>query len=87
MTAASHPHLAPVTVCADGVELTRPDGYDAFPHLAGTPAHSVAHAYAAIRDDLTQGTTSAPDFAHAVKRHRLLDAIQRSAATGQRVRP
>ena len=88
VTAASHPHLAPVTVRA-GVagELTLPDGYDAFPHLAGTPAHSVAHAYAAIRDDLAQGTTSAPDFAHAVKRHRLLDAIQRSAATGQRVRP
>jgi predicted dehydrogenase len=87
VSAASHPHLVPVTVRAGDAELTLPDGYDAFPHLAGTPAHSIAHAYAAIRDDLSQGTTSAPDFAHAVQRHRLLDAIQRSAATGQRVRP
>ncbi|MFF7470398.1 hypothetical protein [Streptomyces sp. NPDC008092] len=41
-------------------------------------------AYAAIRHDLIHGTALAPDFAHAVRRHRLLDAIQRSAATGQR---
>ena len=62
-----------------------PDTYDAFPDLAGELIHALAHAYAAIRDDLVHGTAVAPDFAHAVKRHRLLDAIARSAATGQRV--
>lgn len=66
-------------------ELTLPNGYDLYPDLAGTPAHTVAHAYAALRTDLVHGTTVAPDFAHAVKRHRLLDAIARSAATGRRV--
>ncbi|MDA0172571.1 Gfo/Idh/MocA family oxidoreductase [Solirubrobacter taibaiensis] len=86
ISAPSHPGLAPVTVRGAG-ELTLPGAYDAFPQLAGTPVHALAHAYAAIRDDLTRGTTVVPDFAHAVKRHRLLDAIQRSAATGQRVRP
>ena len=49
--------------------------------------HTLVHAYAAIRDDLVTRTAVAPDFTHAVKCHRLLDAIQRSAATGQRVRP
>ena len=43
-------------------------------------------SYAAIRDDLAHGTAVAPGFGHAVKRHRLLDAITRSAATGRRVR-
>jgi predicted dehydrogenase len=46
--------------------------------------HTLVHAYAAIRDDLVHGTAVAPDFTHAVKRHRLLDAIVRSAATGPR---
>ena len=76
-----------MTVRGGAGELTMPTSYDAFPHLAGTPVHALAHAYAAIRDDLIHGTTVVPDFGHAVKRHRLLDAIQRSAAAGQRVRP
>lgn len=66
-------------------ELTLPSGYDAYPALAGTHIHTLAHAYAAIRDDLVHGTSLAPDFTHAVRRHRLLDAIGRSAATGQRI--
>jgi predicted dehydrogenase len=90
VTAPTHPHIAPVRVRgAHGgarlAELTLPDGCDDYPHLAGTPIHSLAHAYAAIRDDLIHGTAVAPDFAHGVKRHRLLDAINRSATTGQRV--
>ncbi|TQS27823.1 Gfo/Idh/MocA family protein [Microbispora sp. KK1-11] len=90
VAAAGYPHLGPVTVRgshgrARPSELTLPDGYDDYPHLAGTPIHSLAHAYAAIRDDLTHGTATAPDFAHAVERHRLLDAIGRSATEGRRI--
>ncbi|GAB7037311.1 MULTISPECIES: Gfo/Idh/MocA family protein [Catenuloplanes] len=90
ITAPNHPHLSPVTVRgarghARPAVLTLPDGYDAYPHLAGTPIHTLTHAYAAIRDDLRMGTATAPDFAHAVTRHRLLDAIVRSAADGRRI--
>jgi predicted dehydrogenase len=52
---------------------------------SGSPVRALVHAYTAIRDDLLHGTTVVPDFAHAVRRHRLLDAIQRSAATGRRI--
>ena len=91
-TAPDHPHIAPVTLRgARGAEplaeLAMPDRYDDAPHLAGTPAHAVRHAYAALRDDLRDGTRHVPDVAHAVRRHELLDAIQRSAASGRRVRP
>jgi len=90
VTAPTHPHIARVSVRgARGSEaltaLTLPDRYDADPGSAGTPQHALAHAYAAIRDDLVHGTSVAPDFTHAVQRHRLLDAITRSAATGRRV--
>ncbi|GAA3924214.1 Gfo/Idh/MocA family protein [Actinoplanes auranticolor] len=89
ITAAEFPHLGPVTVYGTRgrgrpAELTMPGGYDNYPGLAGTVVHTLAHAYAAIRDDLIRGTAVAPDFSHAVKRHRLLDAIVRAAATGRR---
>lgn len=89
-TAADHPHIAPVTVRgARGgrplAELTLPAGYDAFPGLAGSPIHTLAHAYAGIREELLGGTGFVPGFAHAVRRHRLLDAITDSAATGRRI--
>jgi len=90
VTAPSHPNVNPVTVrgsrgTAPLAELPLPAGADAFPQLAHERIHALAHAYAAIRDDLVDGTASAPDFAHAVRRHRVLDAITRSAATGRRV--
>jgi predicted dehydrogenase len=91
VSAPNHPHIAPITVLgARGddplAELTLPARYDDQAPAAGTPRHALTHAYAAIRSDLVHGTSRAPDFAHAVQRHRLLDAIQRSAATGRRVR-
>jgi predicted dehydrogenase len=49
---------------------------------AATPAgmgFNVAQMYARYRDGLPL-----PDFAEAVRRHRLLDAITRAAASGQR---
>jgi predicted dehydrogenase len=58
-------------------------------HLApaGTPADArlpVAQLYATIAADLRDGTRKAPDFAAALKRHELLEAIERAAETGVR---
>lgn len=48
-------------------------------------AENVAQAYALLATDLRDGTSNCPTFDDAVKRHRLLDAIERSAASGMRV--
>lgn len=52
--------------------------------LAG-PAVNVAQLYARIAEHLGGGARDYPDFADAVVRHRLLAAIERSAAEGRRV--
>ena len=89
-SAANHPHIAPTTVSgARGSQrlgvLPVPTEHDAFPHLAGSHLHALAHAYAGVRDELRGGTPTVPDFAHAARRHRLLDAISESSTTGRRV--
>jgi predicted dehydrogenase len=66
-------------------ELAIPPAYDLVPALAGQPGHAVAHAYTHILADLTEGTETTPDFAHALRRHRMLDRIQQAAASGTRV--
>ncbi|MFZ3569773.1 Gfo/Idh/MocA family protein [Streptomyces sp. BH097] len=48
--------------------------------LRGTDAYNVGAAYAQLRRDLAEGTSVVPDFAHAVRHHRLLDRIERAAA-------
>jgi predicted dehydrogenase len=67
-------------------ELTVPDRYTVVPE--GTPtggARNVAQAYAGIADAF-EGTPSAvPGFDLAVTRHRLIDAIERSAREGRAV--
>jgi predicted dehydrogenase len=63
-------------------ELPVPSSYASLPGLdaSGTQMwHPVALAYEQIRADLTAGTHHAPDFAHAARRHRLLDRIERAA--------
>jgi len=50
------------------------------------PPRNVAHGYARLADAMRGGTAFDPDFAAAVEAHRLLDAIERSAATGASVR-
>jgi predicted dehydrogenase len=55
----------------------------------GTPAgapRNVAQAYARLARAMAEGERFEPDFAHAVKRHRLLAAIERSAAERRAVR-
>jgi predicted dehydrogenase len=64
-------------------ELAVPSRYERVPAFAGRQhemAYNLAHAYEQLYRDLREGTALTPDFAHAVRRHRLLDDIQRSAA-------
>jgi len=51
------------------------------PHGPGT---NVAQAYARFARDYREGTHLCPTFDDAVTRHRMLDAIEKAAATGQR---
>jgi predicted dehydrogenase len=55
----------------------------------GTPAGSprnVAQAYARLARAIAAGERFEPDFAHAVRRHALLQAIERASAEGRAVR-
>jgi predicted dehydrogenase len=54
--------------------------------LEGTPAYNVGRAYAAFAADIDNGTHTVPDFAGAVARHEVIAAIDRSAASGKRVK-
>ena len=47
-------------------------------------AVNVAGIYAALRDDISQGTSTAPDFHHAVRLARLIDDVMVSSQTGIR---
>jgi predicted dehydrogenase len=67
----------PAASTEESPELTR---------LDGTPAYNVGRAYAAFAADIDNGTHTVPDFADAVRRHEVIDAIQRSAASGERVK-
>ncbi|GAA2783818.1 Gfo/Idh/MocA family oxidoreductase [Saccharopolyspora taberi] len=61
-------------------ELAVPASYQLVPQVEPTKmAYTVAHAYAQIRDDIVNGTSEVPDFAHAVHRHRLLERIRQAA--------
>jgi predicted dehydrogenase len=92
--ASGHLQLGQVTIHgargkkAELAELPVPARYDAnVPALAtarDTMAYTVAHAYAHLRADLTEGTHTVPDFTHAVRHHRLLDHVQQAAITGER---
>jgi predicted dehydrogenase len=48
------------------------------------PGTNVAQAYARFARDYREGTHFCPTFEDAVTRHRMLDAIETAAATGQR---
>jgi len=55
----------------------------------GTPAgppRNVAQAYARLAHAVATDAPHAPDFAHAVKRHKLIEALERSSAEGKAVR-
>jgi predicted dehydrogenase len=59
---------------------------------AGSPelpesAMNVAQVYAALRDDIINGTDTAPNFSHAVELSHLIDDLLTSAAQGRTVAP
>lgn len=47
-------------------------------------ARNVAEAYARLAADLKEGTRLCPTFEDAVIRHRMLDAVEKAAGTGER---
>jgi len=93
---AALPEIFPLTVAgAQGrsalAELAVPSAltqkWPTLTSLDGAPAFNVARAYAAFAADITSGTHTVPDFSDAVRRHEVIAAIERSAASGKRVRP
>jgi predicted dehydrogenase len=60
--------------------------WPALTRLDGAPAFNVGRAYAAFAEDIDNGTHTVPDFADAVRRHEVIAAIERSAASGERVK-
>src|SRR6266545_6491268 len=92
---ASYPEILPLTVFgAHGrnqlAELSVPAAlmkeWPALTSLEGAPAFNVGRAYAAFAADNDNGTRTVPDFADAVRRHEVIAAIERSAASGERVK-
>ncbi len=53
----------------------------------GGPPRNVGQAYARFAAALSAGQPFVPDFAHAVKRHKLIAAIEQSSASGTSVHP
>ncbi|MFA7586482.1 MAG: hypothetical protein WCY11_09880, partial [Novosphingobium sp.] len=63
--------------------LDVPDRYRWVPAGIEGAGLNVAQVYARFADDLRNGTCTAPDFAEAVVRHRMIAAIEAAAASGQ----
>ena len=92
---AALPEIFPLTVAGarDGgepAELAVPAAltqkWPALTRLEGAPAFNVGRAYAAFAADVENGSHTVPDFADAVRRHEVIAAIERSAASGERVK-
>lgn len=69
---------APAALAPPSEYLVAPEG------TPPGPPRNVAHAYARMADALEAGEPFDPDFDLAVRRHRLLAAIERSSETGIR---
>src|SRR6184192_2134986 len=92
---AAQPQIYPLTVAgAHGrnkpAELAVPTAltqkWPALTSLQAEPAYNVGRAYAAFAADIENGTHTVPDFADAVRRHEVIAAVERSAASGKRVK-
>src|SRR5438132_3325752 len=90
---AAYPEIVPLTVAGahgrgEPAELAVPAAltrkWPALTSLEGAPAYNVGRAYAAFAADIENGTHTVPDFADAVRRHEVIAAIERSAASGER---
>jgi predicted dehydrogenase len=91
----AQPQIFPLTVAGahgrnEAAQLAVPAAltqkWPALTSLEGTPAYNVGRAYAGFAADIDNGTHTVPDFADAVRRHQVIAAIQRSAASGERVK-
>ncbi len=92
---AALPEIYPLTVAgAHGrnepavlpVPVTLTQKWPSLTSLDGAPAFNVGRAYAAFAADIDNGTRTVPDFADGVRRHEVIAAIERSAASGERVK-
>jgi predicted dehydrogenase len=92
---AAVPGIYPLTVAGahgrnEPAELAVPAAltqrWPALTSLEGAPAYNVGRAYAGFAADIDNRTHTVPDFADAVRRHQVIAAIQRSAASGERVK-
>ncbi len=92
---AAYPGIYPLTIAGahgqdEPTELAVPAAltqkWPALTSLAGTPAYNVGRTYAAFAADIGNGTHTVPDFADAVRRHEVIAAIERAAASGERVK-
>lgn len=87
---AGHAQMFPLTLLGARGEdkmlapLAVPEKYRWAPEVPPF-AENVAQAYARLADDLRDGTSTCPTFDDAVRRHKLIDAIERSAASGTRI--
>lgn len=88
---AGHAQMFPMTISGGRGEdqavqpLTVPAKYRWTPEISDY-AQNVAQAYALLAGDIRNGTHDCPTFDDAVVRHRLLDAIEASSASGERRR-
>ncbi|TMK86851.1 MAG: Gfo/Idh/MocA family oxidoreductase, partial [Actinobacteria bacterium] len=92
---APFPGIVPLTVAAarganEPVDLAVPgeltQRWPTLTSLEGAPAFNVGRTYAAFASDLDNGKHTVADFADAVRRHEVIAAIERSAASGERVK-
>ena len=63
--------------------LPVPENYGRSPPQGPGPSTTVAQAYARFARDYREGTHFCPTFDDAVTRHRMLEAIETAATTGQ----
>jgi predicted dehydrogenase len=92
---APFPGISPLTV-AGGNGRSEPAGlavpaaltqkWPALSGLQGAPAFNVGRTYAAFAADIDNEKHTVPDFADALRRHELIAAIERAAASGERVK-
>jgi len=92
---AAYPEIYPLTVAgahgrSEPAELAVPAAltqkWPALTSLAGAPAFNVGRAYAEFAADIDNGTHTVPNFADAVRRRRVIAIIERSAASGKRMK-
>jgi predicted dehydrogenase len=88
------PGIFPLTISGSlagkgQVDLDIPSRYDqevpSLSVLAGLPAYNVGRTYAAFASDQQFGTHTAPDFAEALTRHKMIAAIEEAATSGRAI--